>query len=85
MKHNSKNGSALIKKSMNLTAQIGDLGKSLKKKSTWKNKTNTLTKTLAGKTMGSNPTPMTEDDIDKLFGNHPKSKNKEVGPTKVST
>ena len=87
MKYNNKNASGLMKKSMNMTAQVGDALKSFPKKSTWKNKTNKMTKTLTGKTMTSKPTPLTEDDIDRLFGNHSRGKQKEkdLGPTKVST
>lgn len=85
MKYNNKNGSGAMKKSMNLTAQVGDAIKSYAKKSTWKNKTNKMTKTLTGKTLTSKPTPMTEDDIDRLFGNASKEKEKDLGPTKVST
>ena len=85
MRYNNKNGSGTMKKSMNLTAQVGDAIKSNPKKSTWKNKTNKMTKTLTAKNIASKPTPMTEEDIDRLFGNTSKEKEKDLGPTKVST
>ena len=69
MKYNNKNASEVVKKTLNLTAQLSDAVKHSSKRANWKNQTN----------------KMTEDDIDKLFGNHSKEKEKEPGPTKVST
>lgn len=85
MKYNNKNASEVVKKTLNLTAQLSDAVKHSSKRANWKNQTNKMTKTLAGKTLTSKPNVMTEDDIDKLFGNHSKEKEKEPGPTKVST
>lgn len=85
MKQNHKNINYNNKNNLTLTAQVADALKSINKKAAWKNKTNKLTKTLAGKTLNSKPTPMTQDDIDMLFKNHSKEKIKQLGPTKVST
>lgn len=85
MRYNNKNASGAIKKTMNLTAQVSDVIKPSNKKTTWKNKTNKMTKTITGKTMASKPNPMTEEDIDRLFKNNSKCKEKDLGPTKVST
>ena len=85
MKQNHKNLNSHNKNNLTLTAQVADALKSINKKAGWKNKTNKLTKTLAGKTLNSKPTPMTEEDIDLLFKNHSKEKVKDVAPTKVST
>ena len=59
MKYNNKNGSGIMRKSMNLTTQVGDAVKSYTKKSAWKNKTNKMNKTLTGKTITSKPAPLT--------------------------
>ena len=76
MKYNNKNASGVLKKAMNMTAQVSDVTKALSRKAGWKNKTNKLTKTITGKTMNSKPNGMTEDDIDRLFCNKSKSKEK---------
>ena len=59
MKHNNKNLNTLVKNNLTLTAQVADALKSINKKSGWKNKTNKMMKTLAGKTMNSKPNAMT--------------------------
>ena len=74
MKQNNKNANLNFKNNLTLTAQVADALKSINRKAAWKNKTNKLTKTLAGKTLHSKPNPMTEDDIDLLFKNHSKEK-----------
>ena len=56
MKQNQKNRHLNQKNNLTLTAQVAL--KSINKP-TWKNKTNKLTQTLAGKTLQSRPTPMT--------------------------
>ena len=58
MKQNQKNRHLNQKNNLTLTAQVADALKSINKP-TWKNKTNKLTQTLAGKTLQSRPTPMT--------------------------
>lgn len=82
VKNNNNSGSIALKKSLNFTAQVADVIMSINKKSTWKGKTNKLTKTLNNNTNKSNI--MTEDDIDKLFGRC-STKEKVTAPTKVST
>lgn len=59
MKQNHKNMQIRHKNNLTLTAQVADALRSINNKPTWKNKTNKLTQTLAGKTLNSKPTPMT--------------------------
>jgi hypothetical protein len=70
---------------MNITAHVAETIKSLKKKSNWKSKTSKLNKTIHTKTLTPNPLLMTEDDIEKLFGNHEKDTEGGGGRTKGST
>lgn len=74
MKSQPKNKSEAVKKNMNITAHVAEALKGINKKSNWKSKTSKMTKTLTGKTLNSKPNVMTEDDIEKLFGNHLKEK-----------
>jgi hypothetical protein len=70
MKNQTQNKSRTGRSNLFITAHVGEAIRVLKKKTNWQTKTAKLTKTCAPRVLKPRHNGLTEDDIDKLFGNH---------------